>query len=326
MRRTCLTLSCAIALAACSAPGVFAADGAYPQRPVRLIIPQSPGGASDTVGRIVAQKLSERLGQPIVADNRPGATGNIGAELVARAAADGYTMLLTAPNLVTSPILYARVGFDPVKDFAPVSQLASSPNVWLVHPSFAAKSMKELIAVAKSKPRQLDFSSSGIASTQHLAGELLNILADIQLVHVPYKGGGPALLDLMAGRVPVMVSSLPSAVPQIKAGKVRALAVTSAKRSASTPELPTVAEATGYAGYEASTWQGFVFPATTERRIVQRLADETGEVLRMGDVRNRLLDLGYEPVGGTPAAFAAHIKAELARWSKVIKGAGIKPE
>ena len=326
MRRTCLTLSCTIALAACSTPGVFAADGAYPQRPVRLIIPQSPGGASDTVGRIVAQKLSERLGQPIVADNRPGATGNIGAELVARAAADGYTMLLTAPNLVTSPILHARVRFDPVKDFAPVSQLATSPNVWLVHPSFAAKSMKELIAVAKSKPRQLDFSSSGIASTQHLAGELLNILADIQLVHVPYKGGGPALLDLMAGRVPVMVSSLPSAVPQIKAGKVRALAVTSAKRSASTPELPTVAEATGYAGYEASTWQGFVFPATTERRIVQRLADETGEVLRMGDVRNRLLDLGYEPVGGTPAAFAAHIKAELARWSKVIKGAGIKPE
>ena len=326
MRRTCLTLSCTIALAACVAPGVFAADGVYPQRPVRLIIPQSPGGASDTVGRIVAQKLSERLGQPIVADNRPGATGNIGAELVARAAADGYTMLLTAPNLVTSPILYARVGFDPVKDFAPVSQLATSPNVWLVHPSFAAKSMKELIAVAKSKPRQLDFSSSGIASTQHLAGELLNILADIQLVHVPYKGGGPALLDLMAGRVPVMVSSLPSAVPQIKAGKVRALAVTSAKRSASTPELPTVAEATGYAGYEASTWQGFVFPATTERRIVQRMADETGEVLRVGDVRNRLLDLGYEPVGGTPAAFAAHIKAELARWSKVIKGAGIKPE
>ena len=325
MPRTGLMLSCAIALASCCAPGAFAADATYPQRPVRLIIPQSPGGASDTVGRIVAQKLSERLGQTIVSDNRPGATGNIGAELVARAAADGYTMLLTAPNLVTSPSLYARVGFDPVKDFAPVSQLATSPNVWLVHPAFAAKSMKDLIAVAKSKPRQIDFSSSGIASTQHLAGELLNILSGIELVHVPYKGGGPALLDLMAGRVPVMVSSLPSAGPR-KAGKVRALAVTSAKRSTSTPELPTVAEATGYAGYEASTWQGFVFPAATARRIVQRMADETVEVLRMGDVRGRLLDLGYEPVGGTPAEFTAHISRELARWSKVIKGAGIKPE
>ena len=319
-------LSCAIALCACGAASAFAADDAYPQRPVRLIIPQSPGGASDTVGRIVAQKLSERLGQQLVADNRPGATGNIGAELVAHAAPDGYTMLLTAPNLVTSPSLYSRVGFDPVGDFAPVAQLATSPNVWLVHPSFAARSMKELIAAAKAKPRQLDFSSSGIASTQHLAGELLNLLAGIELVHVPYKGGGPALLDLVAGRVPVMVSSLPSAVPQIKAGKARALAVTSAKRSQSMPELPTVAEATGYAGYEASTWQGFVFPAATGRRIVQRMADETGEVLRAGDVRGRLLDLGYEPVGSAPAEFAAYIKSELARWSKVIKGSGIKPE
>src|SRR5262245_7354619 len=319
MRLTRLLLSCVIVAAVCSPASVFAAESAYPVRPIRLIIPQSPGGASDTVGRIVAQKLSERLGQQIVADNRPGATGNIGAELVAHAAADGYTLLLTAPNLVTSPSLYARVGFDPIKDFAPVSQLATSPNAWLVHPSFAARNMKELIAAAKSKPRQLDFSSSGIASTQHLAGELLNILAGIELVHVPYKGGGPALLDLMAGRVPVMVSSLPSAVPQIKAGKVRALAVTSAKRTASLSELPTVAEATGYASYEASTWQGFVLPAATARRIVERVADETAEVLRMGDVRNRLLDLGYEPVGSGPPEFAAYIKSELARWSKVIK-------
>jgi len=326
MRLTGLVLSCAIAAGACIAVSALAAEDAYAQRPIRLIIPQSPGGASDTVGRIVAQKLSERLGQQIVADNRPGATGNIGAELVAHAAADGYTLLLTAPNLVTSPSLYARVGFDPVKDFAPVSQLATSPNVWLVHPSFAARNMKELIAAAKAKPRQLDFSSSGIASTQHLAGELLNILAGIELVHVPYKGGGPALLDLMAGRVPVMVSSLPSAVPQIKAGKVRALAVTSAQRSASMPELPTVAEATGYAGYEASTWQGFVLPAAAARRIVERLADEAAEVLRAGDVRNRLLDLGYEPVGSRPGEFAVYIRSELARWSKVIRGAGIKPE
>jgi tripartite-type tricarboxylate transporter receptor subunit TctC len=318
---------CAIALAVLgNVSSAYAAEGAYPQRPVRLIIPQSPGGASDTVGRVVAQRLSERLGQQLVADNRPGATGNIGAELVSHATPDGYTMLLTAPNLVTSPSLYARTGFDPVKDFAPVSQLTMSPNVFLVHPSFAARNMKELIEIAQGKPRQIDFSSSGLASTQHLAGELLNVLAGIQLVHVPYKGGGPALLDLMAGRVPVMVSSLPSAVPQIKAGKVRALAVTSAKRSSAVPELPTVAEATGFAGYEASTWQGFVFPAATPRPIVQRMADETVKVLGMSDVRARLRDLGYEPVGSTPAQFGAYIKAELAKWTKVIKGAGIKAE
>ena len=317
---------CGAAFALCCVAGAVAADATYPERPIRLIIPQSPGGASDTVGRIVAQRLGERLGQPLVADNRPGATGNIGAELVAHATPDGHTLLLTAPNLVTSPSLYARVGFDPVRDFAPVSQLAFSPNVWLVHPSFTARSMKELIAAAKAKPRELNFSSSGIASTQHLAGELLNILAGVGLVHIPYKGGGPALVDLMAGRVPVMVSSLPSAIPQIKTGKVRALAVTSAKRASSTPELPTVAEATGFAAYDASTWQGFVFPAATPRRIVERVAQETIAVLGMPDVRERLRDLGYETVGSTPAQFGAFVKAELARWSKVIRSAGIKGE
>ena len=315
---------CAAATGAASA--THAADSAYPQRPIRLIIPQSPGGASDTVGRTVAQKLTERLGQQVVADNRPGATGNVGAEIVKNAAPDGYTMLLTAPNLVTSPSLYARTGFDPVTDFAPVSQTTMSPNVFIVHPSFAARSMKDLIEVAKGKPRQIDFSSSGTASTQHLAGELLNILAGIQLVHIPYKGGGPALLDLMAGRVPVMVSTLPAAIPQMKAGKVRALAVTSSKRSAAVPELPTVAEATGFAGYEASTWQGFVFPAATPRAIVQQMADDTIRVVGMKDVQDRLRDQGYEPVGSTPPQFAAYIKSELAKWTKVIKGADIKAE
>ena len=324
MHRIIAQLVCAIGAAAAFAAG--AAETRYPERPIRLIIPQSPGGASDTVGRIVAQRLGERLGQQIVADNRPGATGNIGAEMVARATPDGYTMLLTAPNLVTSPSLYARVGFDPIRDFAPIAQLTTSPNVFIVHPSFAARTMKELIEIAKSKPKQIDFSSSGLASTQHLAGELLNIVADIQLVHIPYKGGGPALLDLMAGRVPVMVSTLPSAVPQIKAGKVRALAVTSQKRSPATPDLPTVAEATGYNAYEASTWQGLVFPASTERSIVQRVAEECRQVLTAPDVRDRLRDLGYEPVGSTPAEFAAYIKRELTKWTEVIRKGGIKAD
>ena len=304
----------------------YAGEPGYPQRPIRLIIPQSPGGASDTVGRTVAQKLADRLGQQVVADNRPGATGNVGAEIVKLATPDGYTMLLTAPNLVTSPSLYARTPFDPIRDFAPVSQTTMSPNVFIVHPSFAARSMKELIEVAKNKPGQIDFSSSGTASTQHLAGELLNILAGVQLVHIPYKGGGPALLDLMGGRVRVMVSTLPSAVPQIKAGKVRALAVTSSRRSPAVPDLPTVAEATGLAGYEASTWQGFVFPAATPPSIVQRVADETAKVLAMKNVQDRLREQGYEPVGSSPPQFAAYIKAELAKWTRVIKGAGIKGE
>jgi tripartite-type tricarboxylate transporter receptor subunit TctC len=303
-----------------------AAEPPYPQRPIRLIIPQSPGGASDTVGRVAALKLGERLGQQVVADNRPGATGNVGAEIVKNATPDGYTLLLTAPNLVTSPSLYARTPFDPIRDFAPVSQLTMSPNVFLVNPSFSAKSMKELIQAAKDKPGQIDFSSSGHASTQHLAGELLNVLAGIKLVHIPYKGGGPALLDLMAGRVPAMVSTLPSAVPQIKAGKVRALAVTSSKRSPAVPDVPTVAEAAGLPGYEATTWQGFVFPAATPRGLVQRMAGETAKVVGMADVRDRLRDQGYEPVGSSPAEFAGYIKAELVKWTKVIRSAGIKGE
>lgn len=304
----------------------FAAESRYPQRPVRYVIPQSPGGASDTVGRVVAQKLGENLGRQFVVDNRPGATGNIGAELVKNATPDGYTMLLTAANLVTSPGLYLRTPFDPIKDFAPISQLTQSPNIWVVHPSFPARTMKELIEVAKGKPGQIDFSSSGLASSQHLAGELLNVMTGIKLVHIPYKGGGPALIDLIGGRVPVMVSGLPATVPHIKSGKIRALGVTSARRSSAVPEVPTVAEAAGLPGYEAVTFQGLVFPADTPRPIINRVADEVIKILALNDVRERLLGLGYEPVGSTPSQFAAFISVELKKWSKTIKEAGIKAE
>jgi len=319
---------CGVVAIYCSASiaSVLAAETSYPQRPIRFVIPQSPGGASDTVGRVVAHKLSEYLGQQLVIDNRPGATGNVGAELVKDAPADGYTILLTAANLVTSSGLYLRVPFDPVRDFAPVSQLAQSPNVWIVHPSFAARTMKELIDMAKGKPGEINYSSSGLASTQHLAGELLNFMAGIKLVHIPYKGGGPALIDLMGGRVPVMSSSLPSAVPHIKSGKVRALAVTSAKRSSATPDLPTVAEAAGFPAYEAVTWQGLVFPAAVQRPIIERISGETIKVLALNEVKDRLLVLGYEPVGSTPAQFATFISAELRKWPKIIKAAGIKAE
>jgi tripartite-type tricarboxylate transporter receptor subunit TctC len=317
----CLAL---VALLLGSFPG--SAAESYPQRPIRFLIPQSPGGASDTVARIVAQRLGERVGQQLVVDNRPGATGNIGHEMVARALPDGYTMLLTAPNLVTSPSLFAKLAFDPVKDFTPITQLTLSPNVWLVHPGFAARTMKELIDIARAKPGQIDFASSGLASTQHLAGELLNVVTGIKLNHVPYKGGGPALIDLMGGRMQVMSSTLPSAVPHIKSGKVRALAVTSAKRAMALPELPTVAEAAGLPGYEASTWQGLLFPRATPAAIVQRMNAEVGQVLAATDVRTRLSDLGYEPVGSSSAQFGEFIRVELAKWAKVIKSAGIRLE
>ena len=298
----------------------------YPQRPIRFLIPQSPGGASDTVGRIVAQRIAERLGQQIVVDNRAGATGNIGHELVAFAPSDGYTMLLTAPNLVTSPSLFPKLAYDPVRDFTPITQMTLSPNVWIVHPAFAARTMKELIDIARVKPGAIDFASSGLASTQHLAGELLNVLTGIRLAHVPYKGGGPALIDLLAGRLQVMASTLPSAVPHIKSGKARALAVTSLKRASALPEVPTVAEAAQLPGYEASTWQGLLFPRATPAKIVDRVNKEVAGVLEEPQVRSRLNDLGYETVASSSVEFGAFIKAELAKWAKVIKSAGIKLE
>ena len=306
--------------------GTGGALGEYPERPVRCLIPQSPGGASDTVGRIVAQKLADQFGQQFVVDNRPGATGNIGHEIVARAAPDGYTMLFTAPNLVTSPSLYAKLPFDPVRDFAPISQLALSPNIWIVHPSFPGKSMQDMIELTRTRAGGIDFASSGAASTQHLAGELLNLSAGAHLVHIPYKGGGPALIDLIGGRVQVMSSSLPSAVPHIKTGRVRALAVTSLARSSALPEVPTVAESAGLPGYEAITWQGLAFPRATPQPIVDRMHRGVVAVLAQNDVTARLRDLGYEPVGSSPREFAAYIKAEIAKWGKVIAAGKIKAD
>ncbi len=274
----------------------------------------------------MAQRLGDNLGQQLVVDNRPGATGNIGHEMVARATPDGYTMLLTAPNLVTSPSLFAKLAFDPVRDFTPISQTTLSPNVWIVHPSFPAKTMKELVDVLRAKPGQIDFASSGAASTQHLAGELLNVMSGVQLVHIPYKGGGPALVDLIGGRVQVMSSTLPSAVGHIKTGKVRALAVSSVKRSSALPDVPTVAEAANLPGYEASTWQGLVFPRGTPKPVVDRVYAEVVKVLGQTDVRDRLRVLGYDPVASSPQEFDAFIRVEITKWAKVIKAAGIRIE
>jgi tripartite-type tricarboxylate transporter receptor subunit TctC len=311
------------ALCAGIAMSAGAAETVYPQRAIRLIIPQAPGGGSDTIGRYMAQKLGDSLGQQIVVDNRPGAAGMLGAELVKQATPDGYTMLLCAIDTITAPIVSTRAPFDAVRDFSPITQLTLSPNVWLVAPSFAAQSMKDLVEIAKAKPRQIDYASSGVGSMQHLGGELLNRMAGIELGHVPYKGGPPGLADVLGGRVPVMLSGMQGALPYVKSGKVRGLAVTTRKRSPALPELPTVAEALGLRDYEAVNWQGLLFPARTPRPIAVRVAGDAAKILGAADTRTRLDTLGYEPSGLSPADTGTLMVAEQKRWTTLIKAAGI---
>jgi tripartite-type tricarboxylate transporter receptor subunit TctC len=301
----------------------IAADAPYPQRAIRLIIPQAPGGGSDTIGRYMAQRLTENLGQQFVIDNRPGAAGMLGAELVKQATPDGHTMLLCAIDTITAPIVSRRAPFDAVRDFSPITQLTLSPNVWLVSTAFEAKSMKELVDIARAKPKQVDFASSGVGSMQHLGGELLNRMAGIELGHVPYKGGPPGLADVLGGRVPVMLSGMQGAMPYVKSGKVRGLAVTTRKRSPALPELPTVSEALNLRDYEAVNWQGLLFPAATPKPIAARVAGEAAKILAAGDTRSRLETLGYEPSGISPAEMATLMAAERKRWTAVIRAAGI---
>ena len=323
------TTRCILGAAVCGLLGnvasypALAAQAAYPERPVRLIIPQATGGGSDTIGRYITQKLGDALGQQFVVDNRPGAAGMLGAEIVKQATPDGYTLLLCAIDTITAPIVSRRAPFDAVRDFAPVTQLTQSPNVWLVTLSFSGQTMKDLVDIAKAKPKQIDYASSGVGSMQHLGGELLNKMAGIQLSHVPYKGGPPGLVDILGGRVPVMVSGMQGALPYVKSGKVRGLAVTTKKRFAALSELPTVAEALNLPDYEATNWQGFLFPARTPRAVVERIAGETIKILALPDTRARLDVLGYAPSGPTPAEFAALMQVEQKRWTTIIKEAGI---
>ena len=322
-----LSLLCAALMALPgSIAGALAAEPVYPERPIRLIVPQATGGGSDTIGRFMAQKLGEALGQQFVVDNRPGAAGMLGADLVKQANADGYTLLLGAIDTITAPIVAQRPSLDALRDFAPVTQLAQSPNVWLVNLSFPAQTMKEFVEIARAKPRQIDYASSGVGSMQHLGGELLNRMAGIELNHIPYKGGPPGLLDVMGGRIPAVLSGMQGALPHIKSGKIRALSVTTTRRSVALPDVPTAAEALGLKDYEATNWQGFLFPKGTPRAIVERMAGESVKVLKTSDAQSRLETLGYAPTGMTPPEFAALMQAEHARWTKLIKEAGIKAE
>ena len=305
--------------------GAAFANEPFPQRPLRLIVPFPPGGPVDLTGRTIAQRLTERLGQPVVVENKAGAGGIVGAEAAARAPADGYTLFMCAIHHSVLPALRPKLPYDILKDFVPVSFGASFPIILVVHPSVAAKSVPELIALAKANKGKLAYSSAGNGGGTHLAGELFASLAGVELNHIPYKGSAPAMADLIGGQVQMMFSDGPTALPQIQAGKVRALAVGSPKRSALVPDLPTIAES-GLPGYEAYSWAGVVAPAGTPAPIVARLNTEIAAILNQADVKQRLLQSGAEAMGTTAEQFGTILKNEIAKWSKVVRQANIQPD
>jgi tripartite-type tricarboxylate transporter receptor subunit TctC len=293
----------------------------YPSRPVRIVIPLSPGGTTDVPGRIIAQKLSETLGQQFYVENRAGAGGTIGSDFVAKANADGYTLLLTATPFVITPHVYKKLPYDALADFTPVIRIASGPYVLVVHPSLGVNSVKELIAAAKKEPGKIDFASSGNGSAQHLVTELFMYMAGIKLNHVPYKGSGPAQQDLMSGIIKVSFVGTPIAIPHMKSGRLKALGVSTAKRSPEMPDVPTVAQA-GVPGYEAIVWIGMLAPAGTPREIIAKLNGEIGKLVRTGEVKKLLTPTGMEPDPDTPEQFGAYLKADYDKWGKVVRDSG----
>ena len=302
---------------------VQAAD--YPQRPVRLVVPYAAGGSTDTVARIVGARLGERLGQQIVVDNRTGAGTLIGTEIVQHATADGHVLLMATPPLAVNPSLYAKVSYAVERDFVAVTNVAGSSNLLVVHPSLPANSVSELVALLKAAPGKYNYGSSGVGGAGHLAMALFESMAGVDVVHVPYKGGAPAVVDLVAGRLTLMMANLTTAQPHIRAGKLRGLGVGKVKRSPLFPEMPTIAEA-GVKGYEANNWNGVVAPTGTPRPAIERLHQEIIATLKEPAIADRMARAGLEPVGDTPAEFAQYLKSEAAKWGKLVKSAGIKPE
>jgi len=321
--RMSTALAAVLVAAAAATSASVAAQPAWPSKPVRMIVAFVPGGGTDIVARLLAPRLGEALGQTMVIDNRGGAGGNIGTEAAARAAPDGYTLLMgnVAPNAIN--VSLAPVPFDPVRDFAPISQVAITPNVLVVHPALPVKTVRELLALARAKPGALAFPSAGNGTSSHLAGELLKNLAKIDMLHVPYKGGGAALADLLGGQVQLMFATTPAAMPQVKSGRLRAIAVTTRARSQALPELPTMIEA-GVPNYDAATWYGLLAPAATPRAVIERMHAETVKVIGTPDMREKLIAQGFEPVGSSPAEFAAYIQAQIETWAKVIRAAGLR--
>jgi tripartite-type tricarboxylate transporter receptor subunit TctC len=307
------------------AAGAEAADPRYPVRPVRIIVPQSAGGSTDLVARAVAQRLGEALKENVVVENRPGAGSLHGTEAVAKSPPDGHTLLVVAASFTINPSLRRNLPFDPVRDFAPVSQLVTLPHILVVHPSLPVKSVKELIALAKAKPGELNFGSSGIATSTHLAAELFMHHAGVKMLNVPYKGGAPGMTALLSGEVHLYFATISTALPHIKAGKLRPLGVTSAKRSTAAPEYPTIAQA-GVSGYQHQSWVGMLAPAKTPRPVVTRLNSEVVKIVQAPDMKALLLREGLEAAGDTSEEFEKDIKDEIAKWQKLTRAAGIKPE
>jgi tripartite-type tricarboxylate transporter receptor subunit TctC len=294
----------------------------YPARAVRIIVPSSPGGGSDILARLLAQKLSTALDKPFVVENRPGGGSRVGTEIVARAAPDGYTLLLVDSSHVVNPALYSSVPYDPIKDFAPITQLARQDNVLVVNPSFPAQSVNELVALAKSKKREITYSSSGVGTAAHLGMEMFKSATGIEALHVPYQGTSPAIVAVVANDVDCLIAALPAALPQVKSGKLRALAVTSRVRSPALPDVPTMAES-GYPGVDVEGWKGMVAPAKTPPEVIAKLHDELVKALALADVKERLEADGSQPVGGTSAEFLDYLHSETDKWTKVIKQAGV---
>jgi len=302
-----------------------AAQTNYPEKPIRMVVGFPPGSSSDTVARLLSQKFAEAWGKPVLIDNAAGAAGNIAADRVAKAEPDGYTLgLLASPPLVVNPSLY-KLAYDPVKDFAPVSQVTVSPNILVVHNTVPAKSVKELVALAKAQPGGLTFASGGSGSANHMAAELFKSMAGVDIRHIPYKGVPLAIPDLLGGRVTMIFSPTAIVLPLVREGKLRALAVTTLKRSSAVPELPTIAES-GFPGFESTGWNGLLAPARTPATILRKLRLETVKALALPDVRAKLADLGVEGIGNSPDEFAAVIKSEIPKWAKVIKESGMKAD
>jgi tripartite-type tricarboxylate transporter receptor subunit TctC len=302
-----------------------AAQAEYPEKTIRIVVPYPPGGFNDTLGRVVAQKLGEAWGQPTVVENRPGGGTLIGTDTVAKAPPDGHTLLVVAFPFAVNPSLYAKLPYDTVKDFAPLLLAGQTPNLLVVNPEVPIHSVKELIAAAKAKPGSLSYGSTGSGSSNHRSMELFRTMTGVELVHVPYKGSAPMVTDLLGGHIQVAFDNTPNVLPQVKAGKLRALAITSATRSAMVPDVPTVSEA-GVPGYEVGVWFGIVAPAGTPPAVLAKLNTELNRMLAMPDVKQKFADQVVEPVGGPPERFAEHLKAQIEKWTKVVKESGAKVE
>lgn len=311
---------------ACTVFGTLTLQAAdvYPTRPLRMVVPYAPGGNTDVLARLIAQRLTQSLNQQVVVDNRPGGNTMIGTELVARSSADGYTIMLTTLTFTVTPSLYLKLSFDPVKDFTPITLAVTLPNVLVIHPGIPVNSLREFISYAKANPSKLSYASTGSGTSPHLSMELLKSMAQIELVHVPYKGGAPAMADLIGGQVGAQFIGLPVAVPHIASGRLRALAVTSKERAAAAPTIPAIGEV--LAGYEMNPWFGILGPAGIPKAVIARLHSEIARILLAPDMKDRLNGLGAEPAATTPDQFARHIKAEIARYAQIVKAAAIKVE